>query len=171
MSKRTSAAAFFFLAAAGLYLILSRPADTVAIGKRAPSFTLADISGRTVSLSDYRGKVVLLNFWASWCPICRQEFPDLQAVYQRRRRDGFALIAASVDDGGERAVLPFIAEQAPTFTICLADLKTQQAYGVRDLPTSFLIGPDGAVKKEYIGSIDPAELENDILSQLPRRRS
>jgi peroxiredoxin len=158
--------------AAGLAWIATRPAALLAgVGKPAPGFQLAGLNGQTVSLSSYRGKLVLVNFWATWCPECRQEFPALEAAYRKHRADGFEVLAPSVDDRGRQAVLPFVAGYAPSFTICLADPKTADAYGVRALPASFLVGPDGVVLKTYLGAVEPSELENDIVAQLTRRRS
>ncbi len=128
----------------------------------APDFHLADLGGRTVALSDYRGKVVLLNFWATWCDSCKAEMPALNDLYKRRKTD-FELLAASVDQGGRKDVMAFAARYEPEFPVILADMATQDAYGVRDLPTSFLIAPDGRISRRYIGPIDPKVLENDIL--------
>ena len=141
------------------------------VGQPAPAFQLAGLNGRTVNLSDYKGKLVLLNFWASWCPECRDEFPTLQAAYLKHRAEGFEVVAPSVDDRGRTTVVPFLAAAAPTFTICLSDAKTSQAYNIYALPASFLVSPDGRVLKTYLGAIEPKQLENDILQQLPRRRS
>jgi peroxiredoxin len=159
--------------AAGLAAISLRPAPTVKMGEPAPGFMLANTAGQPVSLSSYRGKLVLVNFWATWCPECRQEFPVLEAAYRKHRAAGFEILAPSVDENGRKAVLPFLASTAaaPTFQVLLSDAKTGRAYGVRALPASFLIGPDGRLLKSYIGALEPGPLENDILQHLPRRNS
>lgn len=169
MNRRALAAV---LGAAVVSFAMLRPsAPPVAPGQPAPPFTLAGLAGRSVSLSDYRGKLVLVNFWATWCPECREEFPLLEAAYRKHRGAGFEILAPSVDEGGRKAVVPFIATASPSFSICLADRKTQSAYGVRALPASYLIGADGRLLKTYIGALDSAVLENDILQYLPRRNS
>ncbi len=133
----------------------------------APPFHLADLNGRAVSLSDYKGKVVLLNFWASWCDSCLSEIPGLNALYLRQRGPGFELLAASVDLGGRKAVMPFVARYSPVFPVLTADASTQAAYGVRELPSSFLIDAQGFIARRYIGPIDLPVLENDILQLRP----
>jgi peroxiredoxin len=143
----------------------------VRIGEAAPAFRLAGLNGQTASLSDYRGKTVVLNFWATWCPDCREEMPTLEALQRKFHSDGLEVVAASVDDAGRTAVLPFVARYSPTFTVLLADPSTARAYGVRAIPSTFLIGPDGRVIRQYAGALEPSQLENDILKTLPRRRS
>jgi peroxiredoxin len=164
----------FLLAVAALLafgLLRSFRASPVRLGAPAPAFRLAGLNGQTVSLSDYRGKAVLLNFWATWCPDCREEFPVLEALQRRFHAEGLEVLAASVDDSGRKAVLPFVARQSPTFTILLADPAAAKAYGIRGIPATFLIGPDGVVARRYIGAVELRRLENDIVKVLPRRRS
>jgi thiol-disulfide isomerase/thioredoxin len=151
------------LGLAGLWYAKKDGGGSVArVAAGAPDFRLSDLGGRTVSLRDYKGKIVLLNFWATWCASCKEEMPALNALYKRRKND-FELLAASVDQGGRKDVMAFVAAYDPAFPVLLADLATQQAYGVHDLPTSFLIAPDGRIIRRYLGPIDPAVLENDIL--------
>ncbi|MBI3553135.1 MAG: TlpA family protein disulfide reductase [Elusimicrobia bacterium] len=151
------------VAAAGLFAYQSRaPRPSAELSQTAPGFRLSDLGGRTVSLSDYRGKVVLLNFWATWCDSCKEELPALNELYKRRKGD-FELLAPSVDKGGRAQVMSFAARFEPAFPILLADADTESAYAIRDLPTSFLIGRDGRIARRYVGPIDPKVLENDIL--------
>lgn len=169
MNRRTNAVLAVAALAGALIIARGRPADVV-FGQRAPAFRLAGLAGQTVSLSDYHGKVVLLNFWASWCPTCREEFPVLDALYKKYRGEGFEIVAPSVDAEGRKAIMPFLAKAAPSFTVLLAGPKTAAAYGIRELPSSFLIGQDGVVLRRYVGGVAPARLENDILQQIQRRR-
>ena len=141
---------------------------TAVVSEPAPSFRLAELGGKTVSLSDYKGKVVLLNFWATWCDSCREETPALEALYRRHRAERFVLLAPSVDTAGKTALLPFIAKYGPTFPILLSDGRTFHAYGITMLPTSFLIGADGRIAKKYLGPLDVKTIENDILSLLSK---
>jgi peroxiredoxin len=157
--------------AASLLAARALRTQPLEIGRPAPSFRLAGLNGRTVSLSDYKGKAVVLNFWATWCSDCREEFPALDDLQRRYKAAGLEVVAPSVDETGRTAVLPFVARTSPSFTILLADPSTARAYGVRGLPSTFLIAPDGSVAGRYIGPIQPRELENDILKLLPRRRS
>ena len=137
----------------------------------APDFSLSASDGRTVTLSGEKGRVVLLNFWATWCESCAEEFPALQEL-QRARADGrFELLAVSVDDDPQKVVPSFAAKHGLTFPILYADRRTQDAYAVRMLPTSFLIAPDGTIARRYVGPLDARAVENDILVLLNRRPS
>ena len=154
-------------------LLLSRASrpSRLRIGRQAPPFRLAGLAGQTVSLSDYRGKLVLLNFWASWCPDCRDEFLLLEDFQRRFRSRGLEVVAPSIDAADRKAVTSFLARLSPSFTVLLANPNTAQDYSVRALPSSFLIGPDGSIVRRYIGRLKPRQLENDILTALPRRPS
>jgi len=156
------------VAAGGIFLYQSQAVrPRASLEQAAPDFRLADLSGRTVTLSSYKGRVVLLNFWASWCDSCKEEMPALNDLYKRRRGADFELLAASVDTTGRQPVMLFAARFEPAFPILLADSAVQDAYSVRDLPTSFLIGPDGRIARRYVGPIDPKVVENDILELSP----
>ncbi len=139
-----------------------------ALSDAAPGFQLSDTSGQTVSLSQFKGRTVLVNFWATWCPACQEEIPALESVYQRYRGSGFTILGVSVDDGGKTAVLPFLASSPITYPVLLCDPETADAYHVYELPDSFLIGPDGEIVRHYIGPIDPTDLENDILKLMSK---
>ncbi|MDE2491652.1 MAG: TlpA family protein disulfide reductase [Elusimicrobia bacterium] len=136
----------------------------------APGFSLPALGGGTVSLSSERGKVVLVNFWATWCDSCREELPTLRELARRRDGPDFALLAVNVDEDASK-VPPFAKAHALDFPILLADPGTMSAYRVRDLPTSFLIAPDGTIARRYVGPLDPQAVENDIVGLLNRRHS
>ena len=137
----------------------------------APDFSLAARGGGTVTLSARKGRVVLVNFWATWCESCRDELPALQEIQRARAGDLFELLAVSVDDDPAKAVPPFAAAHGMSFSILYADRKTMDAYAVRMLPTSFLIAPDGTIARRYVGPLDARAVENDILTLLNRRPS
>jgi peroxiredoxin len=132
----------------------------------APDFSLASRGSGTVTLSSQKGRVVLLNFWATWCDSCKEELPILQELQRERAGDKFSLLAVSVDDDPPKAVPPFAAKNGLTFPILYADRGTMEAYAVRELPTSFLIAPDGSIARRYVGPLDAPAVENDILSLL-----
>ena len=137
----------------------------------APDFSLASSDGRTVALSARKGRVVLLNFWATWCDSCQEELPVLQKLQREHAGERFDLLAVSVDDDPSKAVPPFAAAHGLNFAILYADRKTMDAYAVRLLPTSYLIAPDGTVARRYVGPLDERAVENDILNLLhPKRR-
>lgn len=136
--------------------------------RQAPDFTLKDPSGKTVALSAERGHVVLLNFWATWCDSCKTEIPSLKNL-QGRSGGRFVVLAVSVDEDPAK-VPPFLKKYGLDFPIAYADQAgaVERAYAVRDLPTTFLIGPDGQIERRYVGPLDESAVENDILALLRR---
>jgi peroxiredoxin len=132
--------------------------------KLAPDFTLHDANGQSIKLSDYRGKVVLLNFWATWCGPCQIEIPWFIEFEQQFKSKGFEVVGVSMDEDGWKAVKPYIAERKINYRILLGDETVSQLYGGLDaLPTTFLIDRDGkfafsphiglAGKNEYLSEI------------------
>ena len=120
----------------------------------AKNFTLKNLAGNTVSLDQYRGKYLLLNFWATWCGPCKIEMPSLEALYQRFRSDRFDVVGISNDMFGAQVVRPFVKATNISFPILLDQrLTVSHQYGVVSLPTSFLIDPHG----EIIGVLQGAE--------------
>lgn len=160
------------MAAGVLGFLLSRPsAGGPAVGSPAPEFRLADLSGRTVTLAEYRGKVVLLDFWATWCASCEVELPDLKALHQRFPARDFALLAASVDEAGPEVVARYASQKAVPFRILFADQDAAGAYRIFGLPTKFLIDRDGVLVRRYLDGVPAADLAQDIQDQLDRRPS
>lgn len=135
-------------------------------GEPAKEFGLPNLAGKVVSLSQYRGKVVLLDFWATWCVSCVEELPELKTFHAKYGPKGLAVLAASVDEGGRQAVIPFVAEHDIPYTVLLTDQRTLEAYGVWGLPTTFLIDREGIVRKRYVGYKSMREVESEIVSIL-----
>lgn len=131
--------------------------------KPAPGFTLKSIDGKTVSLSDYKGKAVLLNFWATWCGPCKLEMPwliDMQKKYASR---GFTVLGISEDDGSTKAVSDFMVKMGVDYPVLMYDDQLNKAYGGVDyLPMSYYIGRNGKVVVEAGGLISENEMEADI---------
>ena len=118
----------------------------------APDFDLLDLEGNHVHLSDFRGKVVVLDFRATWCPPCRLAMPHLQELSEKYADQGIVVVAVSVDQGGVKAVKPFIEQHGYTFTVVLADGKVHRDYGgVSSIPTTFFITPDGRIAGKFVG--------------------
>jgi cytochrome c biogenesis protein CcmG/thiol:disulfide interchange protein DsbE len=125
----------------------------------APDFTLQTLDGRTVKLSDYRGQVILLNTFATWCPPCRAEMSDLEAYYREHQKDGFVVLAVN-DEESASTVGNFVKAQGFTFPVLLdPDGKVLGQYGVRGLPTSFFIDRKGMVRGVWSGQLSPARLK------------
>lgn len=129
------------------------------IGQQAPMFALPGLDGITYTLAAYEGKTVIVNFWASWCPPCRQEWPELRAFGQRLTSTAVALLAVNVEEMPE-VVAKFVGTDTLSFPILLdLDGQVSEQYHVGALPTTFVIGPDGLVHHVVPGPLDAATLE------------
>ena len=119
--------------------------------KLADDFTLRTPEGGTFRLSEQRGKVVFINFWATWCPPCKEEMPAMERLFQRARKDGLVMLAVSVD-ADAKVVAPFLKEHRFTFTVGLdPKMELANAYGVRALPASFIVDREGHLAALAIG--------------------
>ncbi|NOY97760.1 MAG: TlpA family protein disulfide reductase [Chloroflexi bacterium] len=122
-------------------------------GFLTPEFTLQTLDGKSATISDLRGQVVLINFWASWCPPCRAEMPAIQNTYEEYREQGFTVLAVNMTAQDQLSdVTQFVSEYSLTFPILLdPDGSVAQTYQVRSLPTSFFVGRDGVIREVVIG--------------------
>lgn len=135
-------------------------------GQKMSNFTLADLSGNRSSLSDYSGKTVLINTWASWCPPCRAEMPDLVDFYEKHREDNFIILAVNAGES-EATARKFAAEYGLTFPVLLdSHFHLLDGLGIDSYPTSILIGPDGVIEKIHVGMFLSGELEKEIAPYL-----
>ncbi len=175
---KTMRYALFFLIVLALPLLrisqpVARGIDTAPdVGKYAPEFNLNNINGKKVALSDLRGKVVLLNFWATWCRPCRAEMPSLGNLHTALKDRGFTVIAISVD-ASDRPVKSFVLEKGISFPV-LMDKDKEVAfdqYGVFGLPTSFLIDRKGVVVEKFMGERDwtSSDIKNKIRKAMEGR--
>jgi peroxiredoxin len=122
-------------------------------GFLAPNFSLPDLGGTQISLSDYRGKVVLLNFWATWCSPCRMEIPSLERLYQLRKDKGFEILAVSVDRTSPSKVAAFVANYQMSFPVLVnRQGDVGQRYWTRAIPTSFLLDKKGVIRWKVPGA-------------------
>lgn len=129
----------------------------------APEFALKDSDGRTARLSDYRGKVVLLNFWATWCGPCKFEIPWLNEFEQTHKHRGFAVLGISMDEEGWDVVKPFVADLRVNYRVLMGDDSVAQLYGgVDSLPTSFLVDREGRVASVHVGLTNKSEYDDEI---------
>jgi len=131
----------------------------LALGHRgprlAPDFAVPDLAGHAVRLSALRGKVVVLNLWATWCPPCREEMPSMERLYGRLRDRDFQLLAVSQDEDGSSAVEPFVKQLGITFPVLIdPERQVGERYGVWGYPETFIIDRNGYVVERVIGPRD-----------------
>ena len=124
-------------------------------GVPAPNFTLPGLNGKMVSLADYKGKVVFLNIWATWCPPCVEEMPSMEKLYQALNNEDFEILAVSIDETGAQDVLPFMKKHKLSFPT-LTDPKgtIKGLYQTTGVPESFIIDKDGLIVEKIIGPRD-----------------
>ncbi|MEJ7606580.1 MAG: TlpA disulfide reductase family protein [Bryobacteraceae bacterium] len=138
----------------------------------APAFALKDADGKTVNLSDYRGKVVLLNFWATWCGPCKIEIPWFIDFEQRYKDRGFAVLGVSMDEEGWELVKPYITQSKINYRILLGNETLGQLYGgVDSLPTTFLIDSSGKIVATHVGLVSKGTYEDEIRKLLDSKRT
>lgn len=135
--------------------------------QQAPDFVLADANGRAIRLSEFRGQVVVLNFWATWCNPCRVEIPwfiDFQKTYKSQ---GFSVIGVSLDENGWGAVQPFMSQQGINYPVVIGGDQVAQTFGgVESLPTTLIIDRHGRVAATHFGLVNRSVYDNDIQSVL-----
>lgn len=135
--------------------------SAVEIGQKAPEFSLSDINGKTVSLSDFKEKVVILDFFASWCPPCKQEIPDFIELQKAYGDKGFAMIGVALENA--REAKDFAVKALINYPVLVDDEKVSNSYGpIRSIPTTFILDKAGKIVKMYIGFRPKDVFENDI---------
>jgi len=138
--------------------------------KPAAEFALQDASGKTTKLDDFRGKVVLLDFWATWCTGCKTEIPWFEAFQSAYNAKGFAVVGVSLDEDGWKVLRPFLEEHKIPYTMLLGDDPMSKRYGIENLPDTFLIDRKGrlaALYKEAL--VDKDNVEANIKALLAER--
>lgn len=126
-----------------------------AVGQVAPDFTLSDLNGKSYSLSSLRGKVVIVNFWATWCPPCREEMPSMEQLHRELADEGLVMLAINIEKDGRQTVPQLLASNPHSFPILIDDKEeVQKRYGVFKFPESFVIRKDGVIDDKVVGAID-----------------
>lgn len=140
--------------------------ETPGSREAAPDFMLSDLNGQELRLSAYKGRVVLLNFWATWCDPCRREIPRFVELQKKYRDRGFQVIGISLDDD-VKAVPPFYRDYKMNYPVAVGDAKLAESFGnILGLPVNFLIDRDGRIAARHLGEADIPQLEDEIESLL-----
>ncbi len=131
---------------------IMNPSDSVMVPKPAPDFSLQDVDGTVHHLSDYRGKVVMLNFWATWCPPCRKEIPEFAQLQKDFGAQGIQFVGIALDDEGLAKVKPWLANHPVSYPILLPDPKVTASYGeMSSIPVTFVIDRKGMIRSSFTG--------------------
>lgn len=145
----------------------SRPARSEIKGKDAPEFSLESLQGNTVRLSDYHGKAVLLNFWATWCQPCKIEMPWFEDLQKQYGPQGLQVVGIAMDDASKEDIQKFVKQMGVNYPILLGKESVGDAYGgVQFLPSTFFIDRDGKVTDHIFGLKSRSEIEDEIKQAL-----
>ena len=140
--------------------------EKTAPSSSAPDFTLADLSGNKVRLSDQKGKVVLIEFWATWCPPCRASIPGIERLYRTYGEKGLAVLAISMDEGGWDKVKAFSEEHGITYPVLQGNDDVATKYMVRMIPAVYIVDRQGTIAKQFIGGGSDQDIEKEIQALL-----
>lgn len=165
---KRSIVALLALAISSFALPATGPADLTpaTVRKKAPDFTLEDSQGALIKLSSFRGKVVLLDFWATWCTGCKQEIPWYMEFQDKYKTSGLSAIGVSVDDDGWKSVKPFLQEHKINYPMVIGNWNMGERFGFNSLPATLLIDRDGKIAALHVGMVDKAAFEADIQTLL-----
>lgn len=167
---------FFFVASGAVYLLANTTSkETVEMvqnqdNSAAPDFTLPDINGVNVKLSDLKGKVIALNFWATWCGPCRKEIPDFIELQNMYGKDGLQFIGIALDEGGVSVIKPFAEKLKMNYPVLVGNEAVTAAYGgMNAIPVTILIDKKGNLRGKFVGMRTKAVMESLILPLLKEK--
>jgi peroxiredoxin len=129
------------------------------VGQTPPAFTLPDLDGNTVSLSDFAGKVVIIDLWATWCPPCKKEIPFLVSLYEEFKDQGLVIVGIGLDRGGASVLEPFVAANGVSYHVVVGNDSVSRDYGVSGIPMTLMLGRDGLVASKDVGFAPSMESE------------
>ena len=156
-----------FLIAVVFGWLVSRPSGPSfsrlpAGGRPAPHWSMSDLEGRTVQSADFAGRIVVLNFWATWCPPCRRELPELKEFQRAHSTNDVIVLGASTDADGPEFLKSFVSRHELNYPILRAGPEVQMSFYVTSLPSTWIIGRDGRVEARYLGALTRQELDRAI---------
>jgi cytochrome c biogenesis protein CcmG/thiol:disulfide interchange protein DsbE len=172
LSDRFTGAALVLLLAAAFGLVgrqlwtIATGALPAAPGVEAPAFRASVLGGEPTSLGEHRGKVVLLDFWATWCPPCVASMPALQRAHERYQGEGLVVLGVNQEPNDLASVRAFVARRGLEFPIVVDEGEVAPAYGVFSFPTSVLVGRDGVIRAVHRGPVGEAQLGREIEAAL-----
>jgi peroxiredoxin len=135
---------------------------SASVSGDAPNFKLQDLSGKTVQLSDYKGKPVMLDFWATWCQPCRDTIPGIVKLHKDYAGKGLAILAISLDGGESEDLKTFQKKHGMTYTVLIGNEDVASQYGVRTIPMMILIDKSGKIQKRYLGAGSEDDIEKTV---------
>ena len=165
--KKLFVSVFVLIAGIVLIILSTRQPEGPRVGQVAPGWSLVSEKGETKRLSDYRGQVILLNFWATWCPPCVFEMPSLQRLHRQFLGKKFRVVAVGVDENGWSAIRSFLRKSPVEFDLFWDQTAAvSELYGVSHLPESYLINQEGIIIKRFSG---PVEWDSPEIVQIIER--
>lgn len=149
--------------ACSLLISLHKPAVNAQVLQEAPDFTLPDLNGESFNFSELKGKVIILDFWATWCPPCRAEIPHFISLYSRYKEQGLEIVGVALDEGGDKTVKSFAEDFGINYPILIGNSEVADAYGgIRGIPTTFIIDRKGRIIEKFVGYRDKEVFESAI---------
>ena len=161
MSLKKNTPVLFFI----FFLLFLACGKKTEMNPPAPpfDFSLSDLNGKVHSLKEFRGKVVLLNFWATWCPACKEDIATLEILNREYKNSGLEIIGISLDKKGLGEVDSFVQQMKIPYTVLLGDESVIKSYGgLKGVPTSFLLDKEGRIIKKYSGQINHETVSSDL---------